>query len=106
VKVKFLEKDDRILPEMSAKVAFLERSVTLEEQNPKTALNSNAIMMNNNTRFVFLVNENRVYKTPLTTGSQIGDLIEVLNGVKSGDKVVVSPPKNLKHGTKIKMKEK
>ena len=106
VKVKFLDKDDRILPEMSAKVAFLERSVTLEEQKPKTALNSNAIMMNNNTRFVFLINENRVYKTPLTTGSQIGDLIEVLDGVKSGDKVVVNPPKNLRDGTRIKMKEK
>ena len=60
---------------MSAKVAFLERTVTLEEQKPKTALNSNAIMMHNNTDFVFLVKENRVYKTPLTTGSQIGDLI-------------------------------
>jgi RND family efflux transporter MFP subunit len=106
VKVKFLDKDDRILPEMSAKVAFLERSVTLEEQKPKTALNSNAIMMNNNTRFVFVVNENRVYKTPLTTGSQIGDLIEVLDGVKSGDRVVVNPPKNLRDGTRIKMKEK
>ena len=106
VKVKFLDKDDRILPEMSAKVAFLERSVTLEEQKPKTALNSNAIMMNNNTRFVFLINENRVYKTPLTTGSQIGDLIEVLEGVKSGDKVVVNPPNNLRHGTRVKMKEK
>ncbi len=106
VKVKFLDKDDRILPEMSAKVAFLERSVTLDEQKPKTALNSNAIIMHNNTRFVFVVNENRVYKTPLTTGSQIGDLIEVVNGVKSGDKVVVNPPKNLKNGTRIKMKEK
>ncbi|HHT9116984.1 MAG TPA: efflux RND transporter periplasmic adaptor subunit [Candidatus Wunengus californicus] len=106
VKVKFLDKDDRILPEMSAKVAFLERSVTLEEQKPKTALNSNAITMNNNTRFVFLINENRVYKTPLTTGSRIGDLIEVLDGVKSGDKVVVNPPNNLRDGMRIKVKEK
>ena len=106
VKVKFLDKDDRILPEMSAKVAFLERSVTLDEQNPKTALNSNAIIMHNNTGFVFLINENRVYKTPLTTGSQIGDLTEVLDGVKSGDKVVVNPPKNLRDGTRIKIKEK
>lgn len=106
VKVKFLDKEDRILPEMSAKVAFLERTVTLEEQNPKTALNSNTIMMHNNARSVFLINENRVYKTPLTTGSQIGNMTEVLDGVKPGDKVVVNPPKNLKHGTRIKMKEK
>ena len=71
-----------------------------------TALNSNAIMMHNNTSFVFLINENRVYKTPLTTGSQIGDLTEVLDGVKSGDKVVVSPPNNLRDGMRIKVKEK
>jgi multidrug efflux pump subunit AcrA (membrane-fusion protein) len=101
-----LDKNERILPEMSAKVAFLERAVSEGEQNPKTALNSNAIMMNNNTGSVFLINKNRVYKTPLTTGSQIGDLIEVLNGVKSGDKVVVSPPKNLRDGMRIKVKEK
>jgi multidrug efflux pump subunit AcrA (membrane-fusion protein) len=47
-----------------------------------------------------------VYKTPLTTGSQIGDMTEVLDGVKSGDKVVVNPPKNLRDGMRIKVKEK
>ncbi len=106
VKVKFLDKDERILPEMSAKVAFLERSVTLEEQKPKTVLNSNAIMMHNNTGFVFIISENRVYKTPLTRGSRIGDMTEVLDGVKSGDKVVVNPPNNLRDGMRIKVKEK
>ncbi|HHT9138901.1 MAG TPA: efflux RND transporter periplasmic adaptor subunit [Candidatus Wunengus sp. YC60] len=106
IKVKFLDKDPRVLPEMSAKVAFLEKPVTVEEQKPKIALNGNAILMHNNANFVFVIKENHTYKTPLTTGTQIGDMIEVLDGVKSGDKVVVSPPKNLRDGMRIKVKEK
>jgi RND family efflux transporter MFP subunit len=39
VKVRFIDKDKRILPEMSAKVAFLSRLVKLDEQKPRTALN-------------------------------------------------------------------
>lgn len=106
VKVKFVDKDDRILPEMSAKVAFLEKPVTEEEQKPKTALNGNAILMLDNTRFVFLIAENYAYKTPLTTGIEIGNMIEVLDGVKPGDKVVMNPPKKLRDGMRIKVKEK
>jgi hypothetical protein len=33
-------------------------------------------------------------------------MVEILDGVKSGDKVVVKPPKELKNGTKIKVVEK
>jgi len=39
VKIKFLEKDERILPEMSAKVAFLSRPVTPDDQKPFIAVN-------------------------------------------------------------------
>jgi multidrug efflux pump subunit AcrA (membrane-fusion protein) len=45
VKVRFVDKDERILPEMSAKVAFLSREVKKEEEKPRTALNFAAIFM-------------------------------------------------------------
>jgi len=38
VKVRFLEKDPRTLPEMRAKVAFLSRTLKEEEQKSFTAL--------------------------------------------------------------------
>ena len=44
VKVRFIDKDPRILPEMSAKVAFLSRPVTAEDQKPRTALNQAALV--------------------------------------------------------------
>lgn len=101
VKVKFLDKNDHILPEMSAKVAFLERSFTAEEQRPKTTLKSDAIVIHNGRKFVFLIKGNYVVETLLTTGSQIGDMTEVLDGLMPGDKVVLNPPKNLKDGSRI-----
>ncbi len=106
IKVKFLDRDDRILPEMSAKVAFLERPLTIEEQKTKIVLNSNAIVTHTGTTYVFLIEENHAIETPLTTGAQIGDMMEVVEGVKPGDKVVVNPPKNLKNGSRIKIRGK
>lgn len=106
IKVKFLDKDKRILPEMSAKVAFLERPVTEEEQKPKIAVNIETVVTYNSSKFAFLIKDNYVKKVPLTTGTQIGDMVEVLDGVKPGDKVVLNPPKTLKDGSRIKIEEK
>jgi len=106
VKVRFLKKDARILPEMSAKVAFLERPVNREEQQPKTAVNPAAIMSGNGRKTVFLIKGNRVDETTIQTGAKIGDLVEVLGGVKAGDKVVIKPLDKLKDGKRIKTSEK
>ncbi|KAA0249441.1 MAG: efflux RND transporter periplasmic adaptor subunit [Candidatus Jettenia sp. AMX1] len=106
IKVKFLDRDKRVLPEMSAKVAFLERPVTEEEQKPKTAVNTETVVTYNSSKFAFLIKDNHVTKVPLTTGTQIGDMVEVLDGVKPGDKVVINPPRTLKDGSRIKIEEK
>ncbi len=106
VKVRFLGKDSRILPEMSAKVAFLERPVKKEEQQPRTAVNPAAIMAGNGRKTVFLVKGDRVAETEIKTGAQIGDMMEVLAGVKAGDKVAVKPLDKLKDGKRIKTAEK
>jgi RND family efflux transporter MFP subunit len=105
VKVRFLDNDSRILPEMSAKVAFLEHAVTREEEQPKTALNPGSIVTRNGNQLVFLIVDGRVKETAVQTGARIGDMIEVLGGVKTGDKVVLNPPKKLKSGSKILVKE-
>lgn len=106
VKVRFIDKDSRILPEMSAKIAFLSRAVTPEEQKPKTAINPAALVSRNGKQVAFVVRGDRVIETPVTIGAKLGDLVEVLSGVKSGDKVALNPPKKLKDSSKIKLAEK
>lgn len=106
VKVRFLKMDSRILPEMSAKVAFLDRPVRKEEQQPRTAVNPAAIVSRNGRKTVFLVKGNRVVETEVKTGASIGDMTEVLGGAKPGDKVALKPLEKLKDGAKIKTAEK
>jgi RND family efflux transporter MFP subunit len=106
VKVRFLEKDPRILPEMSAKVAFLERPVAADEQKPRTAINPVAVLTRNGKKAVLLIKDGRAVETPVTLGPQIGDMVEVLGGVKAGEKVVLKPLNKVKGGDKVKVAEK
>jgi RND family efflux transporter MFP subunit len=105
VKVSFTDKDSRILPEMSAKVAFLSREARNDEQKPHTALNASAVSTRNNKKFVYLIKQNQAVKTPITTGKQYGDMIEIVSGVKPGDSVILKPLDKIKDGTRIKLLE-
>jgi len=105
VKVRFLNKDSRILPEMSAKVAFLSRPATPEEQRPRIAVSQSAIVHRKGKESVFLIRGNRATETPVSLGAKLGDMVEVLDGVKAGDKVVLNPSERLKNGAKIKIEE-
>jgi RND family efflux transporter MFP subunit len=102
VKVRFLDRDSRILPEMSAKVAFLQRTVKEDEKKPRTAVNPAAVITRNGKNVLFLIKGERVAETPVTLGSRIGDMIEIVSGVKAGAKVALKPLAKLKDGTKIK----
>jgi RND family efflux transporter MFP subunit len=106
IKVRFVDQDRRILPEMSAKVAFLSREVRSDEQKPRTALNPDAIRDRNGKKTVFLIKENRVMETPVRLGEKFGDMVEVLSGVKAGDRVVLKPLNKMREGLRIKVAEK
>ena len=106
VKIRFIDKDSRILPEMSAKVAFLSREVKSDEQKPRTALNASAVLTRNDKHIVYRIQENRVKKASITVGDQFGDMIEIVSGLKVGDRVVLKPLDKMKDGTRIKLLEK
>ncbi|MBI5739678.1 MAG: efflux RND transporter periplasmic adaptor subunit [Nitrospirae bacterium] len=106
VKVRFIDKDKRILPEMSAKVAFLQRPVAPKEQQPRTVVDPASLLGRDNRKAVFLIKDDHAFETPVTIGPQIGDTVEVLSGVKAGDKVVLHPSDKLRNGDKITVLEK
>lgn len=106
VKVRFLDKDDRILPEMSAKVAFLERPLNAEEMLPRLAVRSESIVTRDGKSVVFIINGNRIRETEVTAGTTLGDMTEVLSGINAGDRIVASPSEKLRDGSRIKIIEK
>ncbi len=104
-KVKFLEKDDRILPEMSAKVAFLSQALDPAARQARLIIPKGALITREGRSYSFLVTGNRVKLVPVTLGLTMNDLVEVAGGLKEGDRVVLNPPASLKDGARVKVKE-
>jgi HlyD family secretion protein len=101
VKVSFKERDPRVLPDMSAKVAFLSRELSAAERKPVVAVRPEAIVKRNETDVVFVADKDmKVKQTPVTQAQKLGDLVEV-KGVNPGDKVVVKPEERLKDGSLV-----
>jgi RND family efflux transporter MFP subunit len=105
VKIRFVDWDHRILPELSAKVSFLSKPVSKMDQVPRTAVNQKALVARGEGKAVFLVKGDRAEETLVRTGAQIGDMVEVLIGLKAGDQVVLEPPPKLKSGARVKARE-
>ena len=106
VKVRFLDKDRRMLPDMSAKVSFLPRKLAPAEMKPRLAAGRSALIDRNGRTFAYLLEGNRVRETPVRVGATFGDMVEILSGLKAGDRIVVKPPKGLKDGSRIKVAER
>lgn len=104
-KVKFFERDPRVLPEMSAKVAFLSRPLQASEQTPRLAITPKALVNRSGQVLAFVVHAHRVKAVPVETGPQIGSLVEIRAGLQEGDKVVVSPPADLGEGDRVTARE-
>jgi multidrug efflux pump subunit AcrA (membrane-fusion protein) len=105
VKIRFIVHDPRILPEMSAKVAFLSRQVAKEEQQPRVAVNAAAIIgVDKNTR-VYRIVDGRARAVSVTTGARYGDLLAI-HGLKPGEKVILKPLDSIMDGSRVTVREK
>lgn len=105
-KVRFDAIDPRILPEMSAKVAFLSQDVTAEQQQPYVAVSSDAIVQREGRSVVFVVKDDRATAVPVQAGIKIGDVTAVTGAVSSGERVVLKPVAELMSGAAIKVATK
>lgn len=106
VKVAFKEMDPRILPEMSAKVAFLSREMRPEEEKPLKAVSASAVISRGGQSVVFLVEEDRVAERAVRTGRRVDTMVEILEGLGAGDKVVLNPGSDLESGSTVRISEK
>jgi HlyD family secretion protein len=104
-KVKFLETDDRLLPEMSAKVAFLSKPLQPAERQARLTIPQAALVTRKDAKYCFLVADNRVHLVPITPGLTMNDLVEIKGGVKEGDRIVLTPPASLQDGARVKVKQ-
>ncbi len=105
VKVKFLETDPRIMPEMSARVNFLTKTLSRALLEPRLAIPEKALLEGAKTPTVFKVVRGRVFEKTIKIGQRLKDYVEVREGLKVGEKIVLNPSKKLKSGQKVKITE-
>ncbi len=105
VKISFLDKDSSVLPEMSAKAAFLKREVTENEQIPIKTVPVSAIVKYKGHDSVYVLAGNSVKKKNIETGRKLDNMVEIISGLATGDSIVLSPTDKIKDGKKVKIIE-
>jgi RND family efflux transporter MFP subunit len=105
-KITFNQPDPRILPDMSARVAFLEHALAASERNPHPAVRAAAVVKGEGGAFVYAVRNGSVARVPVQTGRTMNDLVELLQGPQPGERVVVNPPPKLRDGMAVRLPKK
>jgi RND family efflux transporter MFP subunit len=100
VKVRFVDKDPRVLPEMSAKVAFLSQAVPETDNKPLIAVPAAAIVARDEKNVVYAVRDGSAVEVPVQVGARIGDLVQV-SGVAVGEKVIVKPLERIRDRARV-----
>ena len=106
VKVRFVDTDVRILPEMSAKVAFLSKEMPEGERAPRTVVAPSALVDRAGRKVVYVVRDGKAVETAIQTGANYGEWLEVKQGLKPGDKVVIKPSERLRDGAPVSVAAK
>ena len=108
VKIKFREYDQRVLPEMGAKITFLAAgsSVQPAEIQPVLTVPEAAIATRDGRQVVYQVKEGEAVEIPVSTGKKIGNLVEVTSGLKESDKVIAKVDERVHAGARVSLAQK
>jgi len=108
VKIRFRDYDQKVLPEMSAKISFLAAGAgnTAAEAKPLLTVPAAAVATRNGRTVVYQIREERAVEVPVTAGQKLTGLLEITGGLKDGDKVVSKVDDRLKDGVKVTQKTK
>ncbi|HEX6087362.1 MAG TPA: efflux RND transporter periplasmic adaptor subunit [Thermoanaerobaculia bacterium] len=103
VRIAFDQKDQRILPDMGVKVAFITdepvSAATAAIEIPKSALRKDGEQ-----DIVFVVNQKKAERRAVKVQSTQGDVVRLASGVAGGEAVVIEGPE-LADGDSVKVKE-
>lgn len=106
VEVKILEPDDKLLPDMSARVTFLgEPPAEGSAAEQKVVLVPPAALRRDNEgSFVWRVENGRVQRAAVETAGDVGDRVRVVSGLAGGEALVVGDVE-LSEGQRIETKQ-
>jgi RND family efflux transporter MFP subunit len=112
VRITILKLDDKILPDMGVKVAFLEEEPAAvkkkgAEKAPQAIayIPKSAVRSDSSASFVYLFRDGKVERRAVSLGLDRGTDIAVMAGLTPGDSVVVKGPESLHDGDKVEIRQ-
>ena len=104
VRVGIDAKDARIVPDMGARVSFLEEAKPVQaDVKPGVLVPAAAIVERDGKDVAFAIDGEAVQQRTLKLGRTLGDDREVLEGLNGGDAVVLDPPEQLADGSRVRI---
>ena len=109
VRIKFKSYDRRVLPEMSAKIAFLPQGSqgsmdAAAMTKPVLSVPASAVAERNGRQVVYRMKDDRAVEIPVAVGRRMGSLAEIKDGLKSGDKVIARVDDQIAAGVRVALK--
>jgi RND family efflux transporter MFP subunit len=100
VRIRFLDLDERVRPDVSAKVTFgaLPGAQAIGEE---WSVPSSAVVARDGRSVVLLVKEGRVVEVAVQAGAPVGTNVPVIGSLTQTDDVIVAPPSDLREGTTV-----
>ena len=104
VRVGLDAKDPRIVPDMGARVGFLDDARPAAQPNAKPGVlaPADAIVQRAGKDVAFVVQGDKAVQRTLQLGRTLGDDREVLSGLEGGEAVVLAPDDSRADGTRVK----
>ena len=107
VKIRFTDLDERVLPEMAAKVNFLRiDSEKGPKEAPKMLIPKTAVLNVNGKLIAFIIGPgSKAKEVTIKTGKIYGDYYEVLSGLAPGASLIISGMDKVSDGSTIELEK-
>lgn len=83
---------------------FMSASLTLGEREA-LVIPEQAVLIRGDNKYVFVAEDGIAERTPVTLGSRMPGLVEVVSGISDSDQVIITGQDRLSSGDRIKVKE-
>lgn len=103
VRIGFREKDARILPEMGVRVSFLDEAAPASSRDEPAQLQipAAAVQRDGEQTVVYLIEDGTAQRRAVTLGRERSGRVEVLGGLRGGERIVAEAGPNLHDGAPV-----
>jgi RND family efflux transporter MFP subunit len=102
VRIALQKKDPRIVPDMGVRVGFLDKP-SAPAAEPGVMVPAATVRAEGGKTVVFVYANDKVERRAVTLGPETGASRRVVQGLRDGERVVLSPPETLKDGDAVKV---